>query len=522
VAVVVEETPAEPARQPILHVYAWLLAVVGLTLLVGGGIAYLLNRARAFEAQLGAGLGLLLLLAVILLRPDAVRTVLARRSARYGSTAAVMSLAFIGILALLNYLSYKYNHDYDLTESGDFTLSEQTIQVLANLAQPVQVIGFFQASDPRLIMAKNYLERYTHHTPHLTYEFHDPNAEPALAERFELNDYGLVFVSGDKHYETASVDEQTLTSGLVRVTGNAQKVIYFLTGHGERDLGDSTPEGYSTVKEALERENYTVNSLALTTTIPADASALVLAGANRDLAAPEIQLLQTWLTEGGKLLVMTDPLQPVPLAQALQMYGLAFGNDFAVDVTHSAVALGPEGLAQQLTTPMMSQYPFHEITRDLNNYQAFFPFARSVAITPTGALTHQIAPLLTTSPDSWAETDLTSTQLEFTEGADQPGPVHLGAAVEDSDSGMRLVVIGNSSFAANQNISPQAANLDLFMNAVNWLAEEEALISIRPKAPADRRVFLTPLQINLALFTTLIVIPLIVLAAGIIVWWNRR
>jgi ABC-type uncharacterized transport system involved in gliding motility auxiliary subunit len=171
---------------------------------------------------------------------------------------------------------------------------------------------------------------------------------------------------------------------------------------------------------------------------------------------------------------------------------------------------------------MITQYPFHEITRDLNRFQSFFPFARSVTIAPVDAPTTSVSPLLTTSPNSWAETDLASTQLEYHEGVDQSGPINIGAAAEESDSGMRLVVLGNSSFAANQSISPQVANLDLFMNAVNWLAEEEELISIRPKEPTDRQVFLTPMQNNLTLLTTLIVIPLAVFAVGMVVWWNRR
>ncbi|HXV42901.1 MAG TPA: GldG family protein [Anaerolineae bacterium] len=519
----VERTPA--ASVSFLRSYAWLMVIIGLLLLVGSGMAYLVNPIWLFETRLGAGLGLILLLAAMLLRPEVVRMALTGRPARYASNAIIMSLAFLGILGLLNYLGYKYNQDYDLTETGDFTLSEQTIQILSQLDQPVQVFGFLQASDPRLTMAKDYLERYAQHTKFLTYEFHDPNVEPALAQSFELSNYGLVFVSGDKHYEAASVDEQTLTSGLVRVTGDAEKKVYFITGHGERNLDDTTPEGYSTVKGALERENYIVNTINLstiTTTVPAAASVLILAGPGRDLFETETQLLQTWLKDGGKLMVMADPLQPVPLPATLQEYGLAFGNDFAVDVANSAVTLAPEGLAQQLTTPMISQYPFHEITRDLNGFQSFFPFARSIAISSTDVSATNVAPLLTTSANSWAETDLASTQLEYTEGVDWPGPINIGAAAEDSHSGMRLVVFGNSSFAANQTISPQVANLDLFMNAVNWLAEEEELISIRPKQPTDRRLFLTPMQSNLTLLTTLIVIPLAVFGAGIAVWWSRR
>jgi ABC-type uncharacterized transport system involved in gliding motility auxiliary subunit len=85
-----------------------------------------------------------------------------------------------------------------------------------------------------------------------------------------------------------------------------------------------------------------------------------------------------------------------------------------------------------------------------------------------------------------------------------------------------LVVIGDAGFVTNQNVSPQMANLDLFLNSVNWLAEEEELISIRPKQPENRQLFLTSAQVNMLLFTSVIFIPLTVFAVGLGVWWKRR
>ena len=178
-------------RRSILRSYAWLMAIISLLILVGSGIVYLLNQSWAIQAQIGAGVGVVLLLGAVLLRPDAVRTVLTGRPVKYGSNAVVMSLAFISILGLINFLVLKYEWEYDLTETGQFTLSEQTIQILEKIDRPVEVIGFFQNSDPRLNRAKDYLERYSHYTNHLTYEFHDPDVEPLLAQKYELNNYGL-------------------------------------------------------------------------------------------------------------------------------------------------------------------------------------------------------------------------------------------------------------------------------------------------------------------------------------------
>jgi ABC-type uncharacterized transport system involved in gliding motility auxiliary subunit len=522
-ALMSEKSPLE--HRSILRAYAWLMAIVSLLILAGSGIIYLLNQSWAIQAQIGAGIGAVLLLGAALLRPEAVRTALTGRPVKYGSNAIVMSLAFIGILGLINFLALKHEWEYDLTETGQFTLSAQTIQILEKLDRPVEVIGFFQNSDPRLNRAREYLERYGHYTHHLTYEFHDPEIEPILAQKYELNNYGLVFVSDNQRYEVSGVDEQTITSGLLRVTSDEEKKVYFITGHGEHSLTDNTEEGYSEVKQALERENYLVENinLAATEAMPADITVLILAGADRQLLDTEVQLIADWMTTGGKLMILVDPLEPVPVEGILQEYGLLLDNDFVIeDEQHALVILGPEGLIPQVIAPLIYQYPYHEITRSLNGFQSFFPLARSINITDVENTNKNAWAILSTSEKSWAETDLQSAQPEYTPDRDSMGPFHLAIAAEDYQNGARLVVFGDADFVTNQNVSPQWANLDLFMNAVNWLAEEEDLISIRPKQPTNRRLFLTPLQSSLTIFATLIIIPLAVFVAGIGVWWKRR
>ncbi len=509
-----------------LRAHAWAVATLGVVLIIGGALLYLFNQNRYLEAQLGAGLGGVLLLGAVLLRPEVVRTALAGRPVKYASNALITSLAFVGILALLNFLGLKYEHEFDLTETGLFTLSEQTINTLANIDQPVQILGFFQSGDPRLKRAREYLERYSHYTPYLSYEFHDPNIEPALAQSVGLTNYGLVFVSGYHSYETAGVDEQSITSGLIRVTRDQPRKIYFLTGHGQPRLDDGGKEGYSAVQQALERENYQLDTLNLSATagaIPADATALILAGAERALSATETQLLTDWLATGGKLMILIGPLAPVPLEQLLRTYGIEVNNDFVVeDYNHALVTLGPHGLQPQLLAPLVVKYPYHEITRGLNGFQSFYPFARSITLNPPPDFSKNVAAILSTSPGSWAETDVHAAEPEYHEGVDYPGPLHLGVAVEDGTNEARLVVIGNSRFVTNQNASSQMANLDLFMNAVNWLTEEEELISIRPKQPQDRRLYLTPAQVNMTLLTSVIIMPLAVFAVGLAIWWKRR
>jgi ABC-type uncharacterized transport system involved in gliding motility auxiliary subunit len=174
-------------------------------------------------AELGGIMGMALILYAVLLYPHIVPKALTGRSVKYGYHGVVMGLAFLAIVGLINFVSARNNWELDLTETGKFTLSEQTIAVLKSISEPVLVIGFFRTNDHRWRTAQTYLERYSRYSHHLSYEFHDPNSEPNLAESYHLKKFGLVFVSGVNRYETHAINEQSITTGLIRVTNYVAK-----------------------------------------------------------------------------------------------------------------------------------------------------------------------------------------------------------------------------------------------------------------------------------------------------------
>lgn len=216
--------PDDPAPQFGLtfRPYTRLVITAGLLVLAVSSVVYVIKPNWMLKAQLGVGIGLVLLLSAVLLQPNAVHTILLGRSVKYGSNAVVMSLAFVGILVFINFLSLMGNYEYDLTETGKFTLSEPTIKFLENLAEPVQVFGFFRTGDYRWKLAEDYLERYSRYTDQLTYAFYDPGLEPTLAASYELKNYGLVIVSGIHRHETPKVDEQAITNSMMYVIGHGR------------------------------------------------------------------------------------------------------------------------------------------------------------------------------------------------------------------------------------------------------------------------------------------------------------
>jgi len=143
--------------------------------------------------------------------------------------------------------------------------------------------------------------------------------------------------------------------------------------------------------------------------------------------------------------------------------------------------------------------------------------------------------LIETSPRSWGETNLTGEKpVKFDEGKDIKGPLVLGVVLEREAEGdtatskisgkkkkSRIILFGDSDFASNAYFHVQR-NGDLFLNMVSWLAEEEDLVSIRPREPEDRRVFLTQAQSRFILIFGVILFPALILITGVVVYVRRR
>ena len=213
-----------------------------------------------------------------------------------------------------------------------------------------------------------------------------------------------------------------------------------------------------------------------------------------------------------------------------------------VDVSGVGQLLGTDA-----TVPVAATYPSHPITNDFALLTAF-PLARSVKPVPGGSDGRLAESFVETSPRSWAEKnlDLTSGEIAMEEDqGDVPGPVSIAAAVSveitaavaasrptdgenedendtnESPSEIRVAVFGDSDFAANGALGIQG-NRDLVLNAMSWLAEQENLISIRPRQPEDRRITLTADQQFRVVLASLLLIPALIIGAGVLTWWRRR
>jgi len=464
-----------------------------------------------------------------------------QRNARYGVIASVSVLVFLGILVAVNYLSFRQNKRWDLTKNQQYTLSDQTVKLLKNLDQPVKFLVFDRADG--FDRFRTPLEEYKYQSPSkVNVEYVDVDKKPVETKQYQVQSYGTVVVEYKGRTErVTSPEEQDLTGGLVKVLNPNKKKVYFLQGHGEKDIDSSDRDGYSEVKNALGRDNYDVAKIVLAQEkeVPADASVVVAAGPRTDLLQPEADMLQRFLKKGGHVFVMFDPpdekTPPTPVLEALlRDWDFQADKDVVVDASGMGQLIGTDA-----SVPVVAQYPSHPITDRFNVITAF-PLARSITPILPASNGRAAVPIIQTSARSWAETDMAQlktgrVELNADKG-DKPGPVTIGAVtatnatdVPKTDASKtdqrppesRFVTIGDSDFAANYAIRIQG-NEDLFVNTINWLAQQENLISIRPKPPSEGHLTITARQANAVLLMSLLVIPALVFGTGVYTWWRKR
>ena len=501
------------------------LYLAGLALVVAAAL-YLVQRAFTVPIQISLALVVVGLAAFAFLDPDSVRAFLTGRQARYGSNALILSVAFIGILVVVNFLGYENSKRWDLTEDQQYTLTKETVNTLKALPKTVEAVAFYTPQFPSQ-SAQDLLKEYQQESNgKFEYRFVDPVSDPVLANSYNvMRDGTIILVMGDRHQQVDTASENDITSGLVRLINPEQRKVYFLTGQGEFDPEGSGQTSYSSAKSLLESKNYTVDKLNLIANpqIPEDASLIIVAAPKKPLSQAEVDALSGYLEKGGALMVMEEPLpvtdfgdQADPLADYLaKTWGINLGKDMVVDLSSSQASVVAVG----------SQYNSHSITANIQGSVTLMPTARSVTLSDVQGSSQST--LVSTGTQAWAETDLKSlasqdAQVKPDQGSDLFGPVPLAAVAENFDNKARLVVFGDGDFISNQYFSAYA-NSDLFINAADWATSQENLINLTPKETTKR--FLLPpqrLTMNLIQLGSVFLLPGLFLFAGVIVWANRR
>jgi len=479
-----------------------------------------------------------------------IRQSFTTKQVKYGGYAALMTVAVIVGLLLVNLIIGQFSLQVDMTENRIFSLSEQTLQVLESIDTPVRIFGIWRPGKQMpLPHGRDYIEDitavlnlYTSRNSNITLELIDPDRNPGFVMSFDRDRRGIesgsVIVQGESGYRviaphqmydfaqtrpgsfdiTGIAIERRITTALIYVGMGITPMVYEIAGH------DSIPLAEIGMREELERDNLALGSVnLLMSPVPDDASVLVLNHPRRDLAPAEAERLLDFLGNGGRLLVMADynirELDNLNRVFASFGFRFEYGILTEADPTFAAFdsrSMRPGVINHDITRPLMNRYATPLLLFEAMPITTVEPRRQSV----------EIIPLLFSSDAAFLRTDLDNTSPSMVP-SDIPGPHILAVAVSDpyrvhdDESQARIVVIGSGA------LLPLAAggfiwNRDLFLNSLAWLQDRPETISVRSKSIARLPLLLTNIQIVIFAGLFIIIIPTAFFAAGFVTWLKRR
>jgi len=572
---------AEAARDP-KEIAAYSVAGVGAVFLVAGLVGAVLKGSISDGWQRYP-----LMVGILLLAVSFVYFIFVSRQARLTTNTVIIAVwgsAILGMICYIGCFKYYRRPPLDLTSNKIHTFSEQTVKILNGLDRDINVWLLYAARDEgskRFFgQVRDILEIARSYTPRLKVTYIDLAVAPTekkrraelIGEDARKLENVLVVFTDEKDKDgkpdkarirkdiiptgklidlnsltpnrtpTPARGEQALAGGIIKVTSKRREVIYFLTGHGEKDVfGMGFQAGHmGRIRLALEREFMDVKELRLQhgRAVPDDASAVVIAGPTKPVPKKELLSLQNYMKRGGRLFILVDTDAHESFVNWLARHCLVIASRHII-----YDARNTKNPQEIIAFPGL-----HEISLPLQGFNVVLPETRAVVPLPAANRIFKVTPILVSDRhiDLWAENDVAALKAgKIPKYSEEDGDISsikakgfkLGLAMEmnmspesrKSQKVLRLVVIGDADFAENvtnyekvgDKLIQKTYNEDLFLNAVNWLAGREEFISVRPKNPGFAALQLKGREFRV-IWAVLGGIPFIVLLIGVMMYFSRR
>ena len=483
---------------------------------------------------------------------------------RLGLNVGASIVALLALMLMANYLAVRHFRRLDWTASQTYKLSPLTIHVLRSLTNDVTVTVFFKRSEELYPPVSALLNEYRLASPHLKVNEVDYRQDTAAGEQIkekyrlsfataknviifdgygqtnivlekQLSDYDLSHLQQSQTNEIKRIGfkgEQLFTSAILRVADPRVFKTYFLRGHGQEDPGnEDAMYGFSKLAAQLAQNHSTVERLSLlgTNAVPADCQLLIAAGPKDPLDENEVEKIEKYLNQGGRLLVLLRPmLAPgagrTRLEPMLARWGVEVGENWVIDL---------EGKYQGGI--LSTNFSAHAIVRGLaesGDEPVVLTTPKSVERSRTmrtGADAPHVDELFRTSRSSQVVTRLENQRLALSP-KDRRGEVAVAVAVEkgsvegiNANRGTtRMVIVGDCAFLNNKMID-NPGNYDFARLATSWLQDRPSLLGgIGPRPVREINVTMSSGQLQNVRWLLLGAIPGAMLLPGLLVWWRRR
>ena len=440
---------------------------------------------------------------------------------KHKTNLSLKVVSFVVLLASLNILAKRFDMTYDLTEAKLFSLYPQTIEMVNKMAEPVEVLGFFKSYTTSGKRFEHFMKRVQAINPQkISWKFVDPDQDLGVTRQYDIHEYDRVILQrGEQWILLDQFNEEEFANGLTRLLRRGEKSICWSTGQMEADLEEQGAEGVSRLKDSLKKLGYQSQTLFLPSLheVPQSCIFVALIGPKKEFSESSLALIKKFVEGGGRVLLLVDPLTQTKLQALLSQWGIDLPEALIAD-EYSKFGEG------ESTVPLTDNYVQHPITHGLGTY-TFFPMARPLMIRSDHPQDFQYEPLVLSSRQSWADTNLEQFPPLYEEKKDLRGPhilallVTLPSQNDDKISG-KILVVGDSDFVRNGNLE-KAANKDLILNASKWLSRDEDLIAFEPRKRTDTRLNLTATEMQAGKFICFYGLPGIIFLLCFLIWWRR-
>lgn len=430
------------------------------------------------------------------------------------------SLFYIALIAAclaLYQLAAQFPLQRDFTQNELNSLEAGSVHILAQLDQPLDITVYATGQDARQgdvrKLVGDFVALYQRYKSDIRLTFVDPLKEPEAVRQSGIRGNGEMVVEyADRREHLTTLNEQTLTSALMRLARNREQWVMYVTGHGERKLDGNANHDLGEFGRRLTHNGYRVSPLNLTVAqeVPDNISLLVITQPQHKLFKGESAKLLRFVERGGNLLWLLD---------AEPLHGLeSLAEQLHVEPLPGMVV---DPAAQELNAPkdwtLGGGYPPHPVTRDFDLITAF-PYATALSADDSADWTRHT--LVEGAANGWLSQ---RRDLRFDAAQDVPGPFNLAVALQRDgpEHEQRIVVVGSGAFLSNA-YSGNGGNLDLGMNMVNWLAGDEQFITLAPHTAKDGALSFSRQQLAAFTYGLLLALPLLMVAVGGWLWWRRH
>jgi ABC-type uncharacterized transport system involved in gliding motility auxiliary subunit len=470
-----------------------------------------------------------------------------KKKKKFSSHIYLLILSAIAVLFYLLFL--KYPVLIDLTEGNRYSLTPKTKEIIHKINFPVNILVFQDKDTPDLSMGRHgrkifehmqsILKQYQRQSPMIQVEFVNPDQKPLLVKQHQVRNVGDVILSSEqgtrylekekmvkwgfeqspygqyqRKIESYKVEEK-ISSSLLSLIETGKFTILWLKGDGEVDL-EASKGGASVLNEELKNNNFEIKTVSSFQEIP-EGDVLVIAGPQKTLPEETVKAIEEFLKKGKVLIALLDPSlegAKTGLNPLFSQYGIKPVNAIVVDEK------------QSFRNPLniIPEYQGHSITSALKqeNLPLIFSFA-SYLETEKEAKNLRI--ILKASGNAGVIRNLRkirrSKQLNPQEKKQVKDGIVLGVLAENQENRSRVLVFSDSDFIKNELIR-LGGNKDLIPNALNYLLDRKAPLSISKDVEKERRITLSEEAKSYFLYFFVFLLPLTIAVIGIFMGIRRR